>query len=102
MLNGITPIDDHRAWYFYAFCRNFAIDNAAATAELQDGLGVVLQEDADALALQELSLQRRPAAEHDILVAHDSGLAKARRVLEQLRQAEAAADSTRVSVTTSR
>ncbi len=89
VLNGITPIDAHTSWYFYAFCRNFAVDNMAATAELQDGLGVVLQEDADALAKQEIGLRGRPAGEHDILVAHDSGLAKARRVLDQLLKAEA-------------
>ena len=91
VLNGITPIDEHTSWYFYAFCRNFAIDNTEATAELHEGLGVVLQEDAVALALQEVGLRHRPAGEHDILVVHDSGLAKARHIMEQLRRAEAAA-----------
>jgi phenylpropionate dioxygenase-like ring-hydroxylating dioxygenase large terminal subunit len=93
VLNGITPIDEQRSWYFYAFCRNFAIDNETATAELHEGLGVVLQEDADALALQEATLCQRPASQHDVLVAHDAGLAKARVVMEQLRRAEAAAAS---------
>jgi vanillate O-demethylase monooxygenase subunit len=103
VLNGITPIDDHTSWYFYAFCRNFATDNVAATAELHEGLGVVLQEDADALALQEITLRQRPADEHDILVAHDAGLVKARHVMEQLRIAEAdAAGSGRVAVAVSR
>jgi phenylpropionate dioxygenase-like ring-hydroxylating dioxygenase large terminal subunit len=91
VLNGITPIDERTSWYFYAFCRNFAIDNESATAELQEGLGVVLQEDADALARQEIGLAGRPAHEHDILVAHDSGLARARRIMDQLRSSEAAA-----------
>jgi phenylpropionate dioxygenase-like ring-hydroxylating dioxygenase large terminal subunit len=90
VLNGITPIDAHTSWYFYAFCRNFGVDNDAATAELQLGLGVVLQEDAEALARQEIGLRGRPSNEHDVLVANDSGLAKARRVMEQLRHAELA------------
>jgi phenylpropionate dioxygenase-like ring-hydroxylating dioxygenase large terminal subunit len=97
VLNGITPIDEHTSWYFYAFCRNFAIDNTAATAELQDGLGVVLQEDADALKMQEIGLRHRPESQHDILVAHDAGLVKARQVMEQLRRAEAAASAACVS-----
>jgi phenylpropionate dioxygenase-like ring-hydroxylating dioxygenase large terminal subunit len=84
VLNGITPIDADHSWYFYAFCRNFAIDNDAATAELAVGLGVVLEEDATALARQEIGLKGRPAGEHDVLVAHDSGLVKGRRVMEQL------------------
>jgi phenylpropionate dioxygenase-like ring-hydroxylating dioxygenase large terminal subunit len=88
VLNGITPIDANTSWYFYAFCRNFAVDNHTATAELAEGLGVVLHEDATALALQEIGLRGRPASEHDILVAHDAGLIKARRVMEQLLAAE--------------
>jgi phenylpropionate dioxygenase-like ring-hydroxylating dioxygenase large terminal subunit len=98
VLNGITPITESSAWYFYAFCRNFAIDNTSATAELQEGLGIVLREDSDALALQEIALGGRPAGEHDILVAHDSGLAKARVVLEQLRRDESTGSSVPVAV----
>jgi phenylpropionate dioxygenase-like ring-hydroxylating dioxygenase large terminal subunit len=88
VLNGITPIDANTSWYFYAFCRNFAVDNHEATAELAEGLGVVLREDASALALQAIGLRGRPDNEHDILVAHDSGLVKARRVMEKLLAAE--------------
>ncbi len=98
VLNGITPIDDHTSWYFYAFCRNFAVDDAAATADLGDGLGVVLQEDAQALALQEIGLRGRPAGEHDVLVSQDSGLVKARHVMERLRREETTAVSTPVTV----
>jgi phenylpropionate dioxygenase-like ring-hydroxylating dioxygenase large terminal subunit len=93
VLNAITPIDEYTSWYFYAFCRNFAIDNAAATADLQDGLGVVLQEDAEALKLQESALRHRPEGERDILVSHDSGLAKGRQIMEQLRKAEVSVDA---------
>jgi phenylpropionate dioxygenase-like ring-hydroxylating dioxygenase large terminal subunit len=95
VLNGITPIDENTSWYFYAFCRNFAGDNHDATAELAEGLGVVLEEDATALALQEIGLRGRAPGERDILVAHDSGLAKARRVIDQLLADEA--DPTRLS-----
>jgi phenylpropionate dioxygenase-like ring-hydroxylating dioxygenase large terminal subunit len=98
VLNGITPIDEHTSWYFYAFCRNFAVDNTAATAELQEGLGVVLREDAEALALQEIGLRGRPDGEHDILVSHDSGLVQARHIMKQMQRDEAARSSSGVAV----
>jgi phenylpropionate dioxygenase-like ring-hydroxylating dioxygenase large terminal subunit len=88
VINAITPIDAHTSWYFYVFARNFAVGDLAATEQLQKGLGVVLEEDAVALALQEKALQGRPAGEQDILVSHDSGLAKGRKVMERLLAAE--------------
>ena len=51
-------------------------------------LRVVLQEDADALRLQEIGLQSRPDGERDVLIGQDSGLAKARKVMERLLAAE--------------
>ena len=91
VLNGITPIDEHTCWYYYAFCRNFGIENSAATEDLRIGLGTVLDEDAEALRLQELALQTRPKGEHDVLIAQDAGVAKARRVMSQLLAAESVA-----------
>jgi phenylpropionate dioxygenase-like ring-hydroxylating dioxygenase large terminal subunit len=64
VLNAITPIDAATSLYYYCFARNFAIDNAAATDELRVGLGVVLDEDAEALRLQQLRLASRPTGEH--------------------------------------
>ena len=91
VLNAITPIDPHTSWYFYAFCRNFAVDDHQATADLQSGLGVVLQEDADALALQEIGMQARHSDEHDILISQDTGLVKARHLTDRMLAAEALA-----------
>jgi phenylpropionate dioxygenase-like ring-hydroxylating dioxygenase large terminal subunit len=88
VLNGITPIDEHSSWYYYAFCRNFAVDDADATEALGKGLAVVLDEDAEALRLQEIGLRSRPAGERDALIAQDAGVAKARRVMELLLAAE--------------
>jgi vanillate O-demethylase monooxygenase subunit len=87
-MNGITPIDAHNAHYFYAFSRNFGVDQQWATDELVDGLRTVLQEDADALALQEIGLQTRPPGEFDVLIAQDAGVAKARKVMARLLAAE--------------
>ncbi len=91
VLNGITPIDAHTSWYYYAFSRNFAIDDTAATEDLRVGLATVLEEDAEALRLQEIGMQQRPDDEHDVLIAQDAGVAKARRLMTQMLRKEAAA-----------
>lgn len=91
VLNGITPIDEHNSWYYYAFSRNFAINDEKATADLHEGLGTVLQEDADALEAQEIGMQSRPDNEFDVLIAQDGGVARARRVMAALLKQEKAA-----------
>ena len=82
------------SWYCYCFARNFAVDNVAATEDLRVGLGVVLEEDADALRQQQLRLSIRPSDERDILIAHDAGIVKARRIMAQLLAAESQAFAT--------
>lgn len=91
VMNGITPIDASNSWYYYAFSRNFGVDQQWATDELVEGLATVLQEDADALAWQEIGLQSRPDGEEDVLIGQDSGLARARRITAQMLEAEIAA-----------
>jgi vanillate O-demethylase monooxygenase subunit len=88
VMNGITPIDAHSSHYYYAFSRNFGVDDLSATDALVEGLRTVLQEDADALALQEIGLQTRPPGELDVLIAQDAGVAKARKVMQRLLAAE--------------
>lgn len=91
VLNGITPVDARTTWYHYAFSRNFAVDAQWATDELKTGLATVLQEDADALELQEQGMQSRPVGDHDVLIGQDAGVSRARRILrlELQRQGEA-------------
>ena len=93
VMNGITPIDAHNSHYYYAFSRNFGVDQAWATEELVDGLATVLIEDKEALEWQEIGLQSRPSNESDVLIAQDEGIAKARRIMGQLLAAESAASS---------
>ena len=94
VLNGITPIDARTSWYYYAFSRNFAVHDTAATEDLRTGLAVVLEEDAEALRLQEIGLQHRPPGERDSLIAQDAGVAKARKVMARLLAAEQSAEAT--------
>ena len=88
VMNGITPIDAHNSHYYYAFSRNFGIDQEWATEELVDGLATVLIEDKEALEWQEIGLKSRPSNESDVLIAQDEGIAKARRIMGQLLAAE--------------
>jgi len=88
VMNGITPIDAQSSHYYYAFSRNFGVDDQSATEALVGGLRTVLQEDADALALQEIGLQTRPPGEFDVLIAQDAGVAKARKVMQRLLREE--------------
>lgn len=90
VLNGITPVDASSCIYYYAFSRNFAVDQDWATEELREGLATVLDEDKNALELQEIGLQSRPSKESDRLIAQDAGVAKARRVMEGLLSREKA------------
>ena len=64
------------------------MEQQRATDELIEGLKTVLQEDADALEWQEIGLRGRPANEHDVLIAQDAGVAKARRISAQRLAAE--------------
>lgn len=89
VLNAITPIDEANSWYYYAFSRNFAVENDAATEDLRTGLATVLEEDAEALKWQQIGMASRPAGEHDVLIAQDAGVAKARRLMQQMLMAEA-------------
>lgn len=88
VLNGITPIDAHHSWYYYAFSRNFAVDETTATEDLRKGLAVVLDEDAEALRLQEIGMRQRPDEVRDSLIAQDAGVAKARKVMAAMLRAE--------------
>ncbi len=93
VLNAITPATENTAWYFYAFCRDFSVGDTALNELLAESLGGVLTEDSDALALQQVKMESRPANMPDVLIAQDAGVAKARRMMKQLLAAEFRAQS---------
>ncbi|NJC71380.1 aromatic ring-hydroxylating dioxygenase subunit alpha [Planosporangium thailandense] len=90
VLNAITPQTEDTSWYFYAFCRNFAVGDEKINDLLRENLGGVLTEDDDALALQQHGIANRPATLPDVLIAQDAGVAKARRVMARLLAEESA------------
>ena len=89
VLNAITPQTETTSWYFYGFCRNFAVGDEKINDTLRENLGSVLDEDADALALQQQRLADRPGDIADVLIGQDAGVAKARRILAKMIAAEA-------------
>lgn len=88
VLNAITPMDEKHSWYFYSFCRNFAVGDADTNELLHQSLGEVLDEDADALRLQQAQVDRRGGGRRDVLIAQDAGVAKARRIMAQMLERE--------------
>ena len=91
VLNAITPQTETTSWYFYGFCRNFAVGDEDTNDTLRDNLGAVLDEDADALALQQLRMSSRPANLPDVLIGQDAGVAKSRRIYAKLAAQDASA-----------
>ncbi|RNI25480.1 aromatic ring-hydroxylating dioxygenase subunit alpha [Flexivirga caeni] len=88
VLNAITPQTESTSWYFYGFCRNFNVGDQDLNDLLSTSLGQVLDEDANALALQQTRMEKRPQSAPDVLIGQDAGVAKARRLLAQLLKAE--------------
>ncbi|MFD4971306.1 Rieske 2Fe-2S domain-containing protein [Streptomyces sp. NPDC058424] len=88
VLNAITPETETTTWYFYAFCRNFAVGDESVNDLLRENLGKVLTEDDDALALQQERMATRPADLPDVLIGQDAGVAKARRIMARMRAEE--------------
>ncbi|MFB7112186.1 Rieske 2Fe-2S domain-containing protein [Streptomyces sp. NPDC056190] len=88
VLNAITPETETTTWYFYAFCRNFAVGDGSVNDLLRENLGKVLTEDDDALALQQERMETRPADLPDVLIGQDAGVAKARRIMARMRAEE--------------
>ncbi|WP_020495643.1 aromatic ring-hydroxylating dioxygenase subunit alpha [Sciscionella marina] len=90
VLNAITPQTETTSWYFYAFCRNFDVGDEDVNQLLRTNLGEVLDEDADALELQQQRMGQRPSSVPDVLIGQDAGVAKARRLMAKLLAAEGA------------
>ncbi|MDF3310125.1 Rieske 2Fe-2S domain-containing protein [Rhodococcus koreensis] len=88
VLNAITPATENSTWYFYGNFRDFALGDDDINALMRSSLSQVLAEDADALAKQERMLTEGHASSNDVLIAQDAGVARARRMMQQLLDAE--------------
>ena len=85
VINLITPETATIAHYFWAFARNFRLDEPAVTVFLRENVGRTFDEDKEILEPQQQNLgddERDPA--YRVAVAADAGVLRARRVLQGL------------------
>ncbi|WP_310963878.1 aromatic ring-hydroxylating dioxygenase subunit alpha [Nocardioides terrisoli] len=88
VLNAITPESETSCHYFYANVRDFAIGDEQINGIMRASLEKVLEEDRFALEKQQAVLDAGNAGGPDRLIAQDAGVARARRMLRQMIEAE--------------
>ena len=90
VVDFLTPETDTTMWYFWGMARHFKPEDKALTAAIRDGQAKIFAEDLQMLESQQKNLLRHP--ERTLLKLNiDAGGVQARRVIERLLAAEAAA-----------
>jgi phenylpropionate dioxygenase-like ring-hydroxylating dioxygenase large terminal subunit len=87
--HGITPSVEGETHYFFIGIRNFALDNAAVGAKMQDGMVTTLIEDREVIEQQQRRLNET-ATRPLVSLAADAGGLAVRRILTRLASDEAA------------
>ena len=87
VLNTITPERDGSCWYFWAFCRNYALGDQAITQRLKAGVRGVFGEDEQILEAQQVALERHPDRDFYNLNI-DAGGVWARKLIDRMTAAE--------------
>jgi vanillate O-demethylase monooxygenase subunit len=89
-LDLITPETERSCFQFWAFARNFRIDDRELDGRLRETVVKIFNEDKVLLEAQQRSLESAPAGFQWIDVNADAGTIQARRVLEAALAREAA------------
>jgi phenylpropionate dioxygenase-like ring-hydroxylating dioxygenase large terminal subunit len=63
VLNTITPETESSCHYFWAFCRNYRLQDQRATTELREGVARIFQQDEDVLEAQQQAMEANPGRE---------------------------------------
>jgi vanillate O-demethylase monooxygenase subunit len=87
VLNTMTPETDTTCHYFWAFCRNYNLDEQRITHALREGVTGVFGEDEVVLAAQQRAIDAHPEKQFYNLNI-DSGAMWARRLIDQMVAAE--------------
>jgi len=83
VLNTITPADDGHCHYFWAFARNYCLDEQALTHQLREGVSRIFREDEAVLEAQQQALKDHPQLSfHNLNI--DSGAVRARRLMDAM------------------
>ena len=87
VLNTITPQTERSCHYFWAFSRNYCLGEQRLTHELREGVASIFREDELILEAQQQAIDERPGYSFYNLNI-DAGSMWARRLIEQMVQAE--------------
>jgi vanillate O-demethylase monooxygenase subunit len=89
-LDLITPETERSCFQFWAFARNFRVDDRALDQKLRDTVTTIFNEDKGLLEAQQRSMETAPPEFRWIDVNADAGGVQARRALEAALEREAA------------
>jgi phenylpropionate dioxygenase-like ring-hydroxylating dioxygenase large terminal subunit len=87
VLNTITPETDSTCHYFWAFARNYRLDDQAVTTELRNGVHGIFAEDEVIFAAQQRAMEENPSRLFYNLNI-DGGAMWARRLVDAMVAAE--------------
>ena len=90
VLNTVTPETDRSCHYFWAFCRNYNLNEQRLTHQLREGVAGIFHEDERVLEAQQQSMDERPGRAFQNLNI-DAGSMWARRLIDRMVAAEAPA-----------
>jgi vanillate monooxygenase len=88
VLNTMTPETEHSCHYFWAFVRNYRLEDQRITTLIRDGVAGVFAEDEEVLAAQQRGIDAHPDKQFYNLNI-DGGAMWARRLIDKLMAAEA-------------
>jgi phenylpropionate dioxygenase-like ring-hydroxylating dioxygenase large terminal subunit len=83
VLNTITPETAGSCHYFWAFARNYCLNEQGLTHQLREGVASIFREDELVLEAQQVAMQERPGVAFNNLNI-DAGALWARRLIDQL------------------
>jgi vanillate O-demethylase monooxygenase subunit len=83
VLNTMTPERDGSCWYFWAFARNYKLDEQARTTQLREGVSAIFAQDEDMLGAQHAAIAANPDKVFYNLNI-DAGALWARKVIDKM------------------
>ena len=93
VLNTITPETNHSCHYFWAFARNYCLNEQALTHQLREGVARIFREDELVLEAQQQALRDHPDMSfHNLNI--DAGAVRSRHLIDRMLAKEAPATAT--------
>jgi phenylpropionate dioxygenase-like ring-hydroxylating dioxygenase large terminal subunit len=93
VINTITPETDGTCHYYWAFVRNYRLNEQKLTTQLRQGVAKIFREDEHVLEAQQRAMAENPGREFYNLNI-DAGAMWARRLIDRMLREEEAAPST--------